>query len=222
MMHCYFGAGLLLTSASAFSQFDSGLMVEIGKNVPTASIEKKISALPQDGQKTEQTTVSETNHYAYGYLAQAQIWLAAVDPRKGFGFSYGVGRKDPRLHWGRDGELIWEGYFLESTGNQVFEYPASTTQAWGVLATARYRIKMNQRDNFFYDIGFGVQWVNKTSHDLRLANNTTPTLGIGIESRMADNKSWIWGLRVVHASNAGRTKTNPGQNMLEFMIGIKY
>lgn len=132
------------------------------------------------------------------------------------------GRRDPRLHWVRDGELIWEGYFLQSTGDRVFEYPASTTLAWGVLATARYRVKMNERDNFFYDIGFGIQWVNQISHDLRLANNTTPTLGIGIESKLNDRQSWILGLRVVHASNAGRTPTNPGQNMLELMIGIKY
>lgn len=222
MMRAYFGACLVLTAACAFSQFDSGLMVELGRSNPSTTTAKTISQLKQAEQTQKGSTTPEFSQYTNFFGVRNERIFSSEDPRRGFGFSLGVGRKDPKLKWGREGELIWEGYFLQTDGENIYEFPGSTILSWGVLATARYRIKLTERDNFFYDIGFGVQWVNHISHDLRLANNTTPIGGFGIESKTVDNKAWIWGLRFLHVSNGGRTNPNPGQNMLQLIVGIKY
>ena len=117
----------------------------------------------------------------------------------------------------------WEGYFDETnTSHPTVEFPAVTTQAFGILVTCRYRWQFRPDMNFFGDIGFGAQFSNHSSPDLRLSNNTTPVLGIGMEFRGTDAQSFLVGTRVLHASNGGRTHPNPGQNLLQWFVGIRY
>ncbi|MBI1332436.1 MAG: acyloxyacyl hydrolase [Armatimonadetes bacterium] len=164
------------------------------------------------------------HYYTYGNVAHSLLILGSSDSRTGGGLSMAVGRLDPKLRLFRhvDGELIWEGYYLVTNGKSNTQFPAETTEAWGALATARYRWTVRRGISFYGDLGFGVQFVDHVTKDLRLANNTTPVFGIGLEFSYANKTALLLGGRVLHASNAGRTSPNPGQNMLQWYIGFRY
>ncbi|MEI8282870.1 MAG: acyloxyacyl hydrolase [Armatimonadota bacterium] len=168
---------------------------------------------------------SDFHYYTYGNVSHSLLILGSSDVRTGGGFSLAVGRKDPKLRLLRhiEGELIWEGYYVETnTSHPTVEFPSTTSQAFGVLATARYRWQFRPEINFYGDIGMGIQFSNHNSADLRLNNNTTPTVGMGMEYRTSESQSVLVGTRVLHASNAGRTNPNPGQNLLQWYVGIRY
>lgn len=138
--------------------------------------------------------------------------------------SLAVGRVDPAFRIGNvDGELIYEGYYHQTSTRGHANFPAETSHAWGVLATVRYRWKFRSDINIFTDVGFGIQFVDHISEDLRLPNNTTPAVGFGFEFPTRDrNKAFLVGVRLLHASNAGRTNPNPGQNLLQYFIAMRY
>jgi hypothetical protein len=170
-----------------------------------------------------QTPVKELTYYTMGFTSHTQRILGSQDSRSGGGFSLGVGRFDPKLRIGNlKAELIWEGYFHQSSSDGVNGDPANTALTWGVLASARYRWRFRSNMNLFGDVGFGVQWANHTSTDIPLAFNTTPTLAFGLEIKTRDQGAFLVGSRLLHVSNGGRKPPNPGQNFLQLFIGFKY
>ena len=167
----------------------------------------------------------ELTYYTQGFISRSQLILGSQDSRVGGGFSLGVGRKDPSLRIGNlPGELIWEGYFHQTTSQGgVKGYPAETSLTYGLLATSRYRWKFRTDINLFADAGFGFQWANHTSADIPLAFNTTPTFGFGLEFPTKGRQDgFIIGTRLFHVSNGGRKKPNYGQNFLQWFVGFKY
>jgi hypothetical protein len=170
-----------------------------------------------------QSAPKELSHYTLFVDARSQLILGSEDSRSGFGFSLAVGREDPKLRIGNmKAELIWEGYFLQSSSDGVGSDLPNTSLGWGAIATARYRWQIRNDINIFADVGFGVQWINETSNDVPLAFNTTPSIGFGYEFKTKDNKAIILGTRILHVSNGGRQPPNPGQNYLQWYIGFKY
>ena len=168
---------------------------------------------------------SDFHYYTYGNVSHSLLILGSSDVRTGGGFSLAVGRRDPKLRLFRsvEGELIYEGYYVETnTSHPTVQFPAVTTQAFGFLTTIRYRWQFRPDMNYFADLGFGMQFSNHSSEDLRLNNNTTPTLGMGMEFRSSKTESFLIGTRVLHASNAGRTHPNPGENLFQWYVGIRY
>lgn len=168
---------------------------------------------------------NDLHYYTMANVSHSLLILGSSDVRTGGGFSLAVGRRDPKLRLLKkiEGELIWEGYYVETnTSHPSPEFPAVTSKAFGVLATARYRWQFRSDMNFFADIGFGIQITDHNSEDLRLTNNTTPTVGFGLEIRTSPKESFLLGSRVLHSSNGGRTNPNPGQNLLQWYIGIRY
>ena len=168
---------------------------------------------------------NDLHFYTTANVSHSLLILGSSDIRSGGGFSLAVGRRDPKLRLLRkiEGELIYEGYFVETNTSHPSEtFPAVNSTAFGFLVTTRYRWQFRPDTNFFADIGFGLQFTNHTSQDLRLNNNTTPTLGFGVEFRTSAKQSFLIGSRVLHASNAGRTNPNPGENLLQWYIGLRY
>jgi hypothetical protein len=168
---------------------------------------------------------SDFHYYTYANVSHSLIVLGSTESRNGGGFSLAVGRKDPKLTLFRkiEGELIWEGYYVETnTKNPSAQYPYENSQAFGVLATARYRWRFRPDTNFYADLGMGIQFVNHTSPDLPLANNTTPVIGMGLEFKVKEDNEFLFGTRILHASNAGRKAPNPGQNLLQWYVGFRY
>ena len=165
------------------------------------------------------------HYYTMGNVSHSLLILGSSDVRTGGGFSLAVGRRDPKLRLLRkiEGELIYEGYYVETnTSHTTTAFPADTSRGYGFLATARYRWQFRPDTNLFADIGFGIQFTDHNSQDLRLNNNTTPTVGFGVEFRTSPKESFILGSRVLHASNGGRTHPNPGENLLQWFFGIRY
>jgi hypothetical protein len=170
-----------------------------------------------------QTSVKELTYYTLGFNLRSQEILGSQDTVSGAGFSLAVGRNDPKLRIGNvKAELIWEGYYLQRTDSGLNGIGATEAEAFGFLASARYRWKFRSNMNLFYDVGFGVQWSNHTSHDLPLAFNTTPTLALGLEIKTRGEGAILLGTRLLHVSNGGRKSPNPGQNLLQTFIGFKY
>ena len=168
---------------------------------------------------------SDFHYYSFANVSHSLLILGSSDIRTGGGISFAVGRSDPKLRLLRkiEGELIYEGYFVETnTSHPSNQFPAQSSRAFGFLTTARYRWQFRPDTNFYADIGFGIQFTDHNSTDLRLNNNTTPTVGFGVELRASPKSAIIVGSRVLHASNAGRTNPNPGQNLLQWYIGIRY
>ena len=225
MMRGFLSGATLLVAATGLANHcernPHNIAILKSQQIPSYSTKEPASS--QSSQGTNSTADPEFNYYTYLNGTKSQLFLGSEDPRHGFGLSFGVGRNDPKLKWGnKQGELVWEGYYLETSSTAIDNFPAETTLSWGILATARYRWQIAPGTNFFSDAGFGFQWVNHISEDLRLANNTTPTLGIGMEFNSKNNKAWLFELRLLHVSNGGRTNPNPGQNMLQFIVGLKY
>lgn len=165
------------------------------------------------------------HYYTMGNVSHSLLILGSSDVRTGGGFSLAVGRRDPKLRLLRkiEGELVYEGYYVETnTSHPTAQFPAVNSKAFGALATARYRWQFRPDTNIFADIGFGIQFTDHNSSDLRLTNNTTPTVGCGIEFRTSPKESFVIGSRVLHASNGGRTHPNPGQNLFQWFFGIRY
>ncbi len=172
-----------------------------------------------------QQSHDDFNYYTYGNIAHSLLILGSSDVRTGGGFSLAVGRKDPKLTLFRklEGELIWEGYYeVTNTIHTSSQFPAETNEVFGALATARYKWKLYRNISIYGDIGMGIQFSNHSSEDLRLANNTTPCLGFGLQLSWSNDTSFLIGSRVLHASNAGRTTPNPGENLLQWYVGYSY
>ena len=165
---------------------------------------------------------SELQHYTIIYNARSQKILGSEDTRQGGGISLAVGRRDPKLRMGNvNGELIWEGYLMQTTSPGVNGDLPNTTFAYGVLASARYRWEFRSDCKVFADFGFGIQWVDHSSTDLPLAFNTSPTIAVGLEFK-APKGAFQVGARLFHVSNGGRKEPNPGQNFLQFFVGLRY
>lgn len=189
-------------------------------------LEMALREQKSDDQGREPNDRQDGTHRIYRYLTifGGQNWLilGSEDPRSGWGFSYGYARKEPRLKWwGMDGELIWEGYYLRSDSDGVNGLPPVPTHAYGLLLTARYRWKWGRAYGVYFDYGFGVQYVDRTSNDLTLHWNTTPALGYGLLMRKGPDE-YHFGVRLLHASNGGRRLPNPGQNFAVATFGVRF
>ncbi|MBS1717092.1 MAG: acyloxyacyl hydrolase [Armatimonadetes bacterium] len=145
--------------------------------------------------------------------------LGTEEIRTGIGFLYGYGRPDRRLSFhGIPAQMVYEVYgdFTHSSGvdtnSSTFDF------AVGALAIARYRTPVEKDHGFYFDIGFGAQYVSQTSHDLNLNMNTTPMLGSGYFYPMGKHEAML-GIRLLHISNGGRKKPNDGQNQL-YVLGM--
>jgi hypothetical protein len=154
---------------------------------------------------------------------RTQKILGSAEIRGVAGFSVGLGKDEPKFRFGKiPAQLVWEAYRY---GTDLQSAPgASPTRTWnfGGLAIARYRWPMDAYGNgMFFDLGFGVQFVNRVTFDLQSTINTTPMLGFGGVFKSGNDEVLI-GLRLLHISNGGRVKPNRGDNILFLTFGIRF
>jgi len=87
------------------------------------------------------------------------------------------------------------------------------------------RIRFGQgRSDWFLEGGIGVSWLDKTYHtpDKRFstAGNFHDMFGVG--RSFGPGRSRELSLRLVHYSNAGVKKPNPGADFLQLRYGVKF
>lgn len=182
--------------------------------------------LSEPAKLTRALRVNDEDHRIHRYVTlfygSSKLVLGSEDPRAGGGIRLGYGRLDPALNIGNfKGELVWEGYFLQTSSDGVNGDPPNITVAYGLLASALYRWKLGPDAGFFTSIGFGIQYVDITTSDLPLNLNTTPALGAGLILRQNDLEYHL-GIQWLHVSNGGRKPPNPGQNYIVFSLGVRF
>ena len=168
---------------------------------------------------------TETHYYVYGGLSHTLLILASADARSGKSFSFAQGKSDPRLtiYHRIEGELIWEGYFNESTTNQpTAAHPDRLNQQFGIMAMARYRWPEHRGMNFYGDGGLGFSLLRHSSTDLPLASDFMIGGGVGAEFHVGAKSAVLLGARYLHTSNGGRKRPNFGENLAEFYLGYEW
>ncbi len=168
---------------------------------------------------------SDIRYYTYAGVSHTLIVLGSAEERTGKAFSFGVGKADPRLtiYHRIHGELIWEGYFNESTTNHpTVAHPDRINQQYGTMAMARYRWPEHHGMNFFGDGGLGFSLFRHSSKDLPLASNFMIGGGFGAEFHTGEKSSLLLGARYLHTSNAGRKRPNFGENLVEYYLGYSW
>ncbi|MCC7230444.1 MAG: acyloxyacyl hydrolase [Fimbriimonadaceae bacterium] len=148
--------------------------------------------------------------------------LGSEDPRAGFGLSMGYGRHEPRFAIRDvDTQLVYEGYYEHSSSNGVSGHGPNHTEAFGMLAFARYRWPKNKGVGFYFSVGWGLQYATRRTVDLDSKFNSTPMVGFGVAWDTGKGEGSI-GLRLLHISNAGTVGDNQGQNQLFLVYSWRF
>lgn len=174
--------------------------------------------------QTEQSSFKDSR-YLTTFLGQSLLVLGSEDRRVGGGLGFGYGRPEPKFRWKNiPAELVWSGYTDRTTSNGSRDVHGINTYAYGILATSRWRPKPSWNGwGTYFDFGWGIQYANRTSHDLDSKWNSTPLIGAGVRSRYGENgEEFTFGVSWFHISNAGFVKPNRGQNQICLVAGIRY
>lgn len=114
-----------------------------------------------------------------------------------------------------------EAYYDYTKSPGVRSTPRNSSQAWGLLAMARYKWTQPDAPTSFIDIGWGVQVANRTTRDLESKINSTPVLDFGVVLGRG-HEAAIVAARFLHVSNAGTVGDNRGQNQLYLLVQIPF
>ena len=162
--------------------------------------------------------------YVSAFGGQSVIVFGSSDPRMahGAGIGYNFGER-ARLRWGKKkrGELLGEIYYDYTKSNGVKAFPANSSSAYGLLALARYTWRPKDAPDSFLDIGWGVQFLSRSSHDLQSKINSTPCLDFGIILGKDHPRATV-GARFMHISNAHTVGANEGQNQVYLLIQVPF
>jgi len=169
------------------------------------------------------TTVSfaqDRGWAVYAGPSNSVPFLGGEDQRGGFVIGVQTSRPEPRVTFkGMEGELVLDGYYLRSRGQEIADHRSEWADALGVIAIARYYF--GSRKEWYVDAGFGVQVQNKTSVDLDTYLNTTPTMGAGYVFNTHGTELQV-SFRFLHISNGGTNLPNQGQNHLQILLGARF
>ncbi len=164
-----------------------------------------------------------SSHYLGLFYGQGQILLGSRDRRVGGGVSFEAADREPRFYIGKNrAQLVYEGYG-DFTQSQPFDgFPAYPSVAFGGLAYARWWWRQDSAPTALYtDLGWGLQWANRSTPDLDSELNSTPVLDLGCQFRWGSQDCMV-GFRYLHISNAGLILPNYGQNQLFLTFGFRY
>lgn len=121
------------------------------------------------------------------------------------------------------GELVQELYYEHSIsiGRKSPNIPRSHYDAVGYIFGARYTWMLPRRFRLYADIGWGAQYLTRTTHDLSDRFNSTPFADVGTWIGAGKHQVSV-SLRLLHSSNAGLVHPNVGQNQLFVMLGMTF
>lgn len=162
--------------------------------------------------------------YFTGFYGQAAQVLGTSDIRAGFGFAVGHGKPEPRFRYAAlPAQLVYEFYVDTTQSPGVDLNPANRTYAVGALAISRWFWPVDKIGNYmFFDIGWGLQYADKTTVDLDSQLNSTPVIGFGGLFPLTNGNEFMLGVRLLHVSNAGTKGHNLGQNEILLTLGVRF
>lgn len=155
-------------------------------------------------------------------IGQTWLVLGSQDFRKSYGLAYQMVKPDERLSFRQnEAQLVFEANMQSSTGRRPTRAD-NVQHNWGLLALGRYELGKPGTRHAFWEAGWGLEYVDRTSQDLNLRWNSTPTLGLGYVLPGKDGHDWYFNLRFRHISNGGTRLPNQGQNWLLLMVGYRF
>jgi hypothetical protein len=171
----------------------------------------------------DQDPLITPSHYLMGFFGQSATILGSEDGRFGGGVSYAFGQPEKRFYMkGIPAQLVYEGYIDHTQSDGGGGIPANSTMAVGALSYARWRWPIDRDGNGVYaDLGWGLQFADRTTLDLDSRLNSTPVLDFG-GTYKEGNHEYLIGIRYLHISNAGTVRPNYGQNEFFFTLGVRY
>lgn len=162
--------------------------------------------------------------YVEGFAGEAIIaWLGSEDRRKAHGFGVGYYLPAPRRlrYRGFVPELLIQGYHHRSTSPGASGVGPNGTDAYGVMALARYTFARQRGIEWVFDMGTGMQYADMRTVDLSGRLSFTPTFGLGVA--LGEGRSQLLvGVRYLHISNAGLQGNNQGQNQILLTVGVRF
>ncbi|MBL8047899.1 MAG: acyloxyacyl hydrolase [Chthonomonas sp.] len=157
------------------------------------------------------------------YLSGGKSWqiLGSQDLRNGYGLHVQFAKPDKRLSFRQNrAKLVWEGYYMHSTGGRPNRTDDIQTNL-GVLAMGRFEQGQPGSARWYWEAGWGLQYISRLGPDINLHFNSTPTFGAGYVIPMGSREMWL-GARYLHISNGGFRKPNQGQNWMQLLVGVKF
>lgn len=156
-----------------------------------------------------------------GYTHSATI-LGSRDQRRGMLFGLQRSNPEPRMRWRAvDGEIVYEAYAQLHHGGDLFEFESDVTLAAGILVLGRWSKRYDNGAGTFFELGWGLQVQDRSTHDLNARLNSTPVAGLGGFFPVAGSTMQIT-LRAIHISNAGSVPPNLGQNQMQLLVGLRF
>ncbi|MBI5706034.1 MAG: acyloxyacyl hydrolase [Armatimonadetes bacterium] len=163
------------------------------------------------------------NWYVGGFLGQSIPILGSDEVRRGGAFSLQYERKDPRMTYrGLSGSFVLEGYLHSTVGGAKGSTEHNRLNTLGFLGMARWRGERDSRGYAPYGaVGWGISFGNRTTVDLDSKVNSTPVIEGGL-SYAPPGQEWLFGLRWLHASNAGLKGRNQGLNEVHVFVAKRF
>jgi Lipid A 3-O-deacylase (PagL) len=164
--------------------------------------------------------------YLSTFAGTSQTIIGSEDRRFTYGVELGFGRPEPRFNWGGfAGEAILAGYVDASHSGGIDKDFSNTTFAIGALYKARIYTP-GRAVRVFGEIGWGVQYASRRTHDLPSRLNSTPVASLGLAWPLPHGGSLLTSVSFLHISNGGTLgegkHLNRGQNQLFFMVGTSF
>ena len=169
-----------------------------------------------------QDRLLKPSYYVTGALGHSQRILGSEENRNNEFWSVGFGKPEPRFRYKSfNAQLLVEAYYERSEVGRVRRSLPNATDAFGVLAIARYRFAKRGRVGGYFDIGWGAQYVDMRTRDLESRLNSTPMFGAGIGVDLPHGELLLGG-RFLHLSKAGLIGDNQGQNQLFVTVTYRF
>lgn len=149
-------------------------------------------------------------------------FLGSEDMREAYGVSIQHTRPERRLRFREvRGELGLGLTFGGSWSDGVDLDRPNRQSEYGFLSYARWYFGKTNSVRLYTDLGWGLHYSSRRTHDLESRLNSTPYLAFGV---LIPNKTvdWLVGARVMHISNGGTVGHNRGQNQLLVTLGVRF
>lgn len=171
---------------------------------------------------TPEDELFRPSYYVSAAVGHSMRVLGSEENRNNQYFSVAYGKPEPRFRYRSiKAQLVVEAYYERSEVGRVRRSLPNASDGYGVLGYARYRWGKRGGIGTYFDIGWGLQYVDLLSRDIETHLNSTPMFGVGAAFTLPSGELLV-GARLLHLSNAGLVGDNQGQNQLFVTVSYRF
>lgn len=147
--------------------------------------------------------------------------LGSQDIRNGYGLHVQWSKPEKRFSFRQNrANMVLETYYMHSTGGRPNRTDDIQTNL-GLLVMGRFEQGQPGEQRWYWETGWGLQYISRLGPDINLHINSTPTIGAGLIIPRGKQEFFV-GARYLHISNGGFRRPNQGQNWIQMMLGVKF